>query len=92
MKFFKLNAYYLKLWLYVSIASLTALLTDLQHYVCHIGGEIHMTTTQIVVMVLNFMLQGLIACRAFMDDSVEKSIKEFDLPQIINENSKEIKS
>ena len=61
----------LKLCLYIMTASLASLLADLNHYVAA-----HSTTTlegasviRWVIIVINFVLQGLIAWRAFLDDS-----------------------
>ena len=65
---------------------MTALLADLQHYVCHFSGEVHLTWSQITVVIINFVLQGLIAWRAFIDDSAEKKSKEVDVPKLLTDN------
>jgi hypothetical protein len=81
-----LNSYYTKLFLYVITASLTALLADLQHYICRSSGEMHLSYTQLAIMIINFLLQGLIAWRAFIDDSSEKKLKEGDVPHALSDN------
>jgi len=82
-----LNSYYIKLFLYVVTASLTALLADLQHYICHFGGDLKITWSQLLMVFINFALQGLIAWRAFIDDSSEKKIKNVDVPSLLTENT-----
>jgi hypothetical protein len=85
-RYFFLDSYYTKLLLYVVTASLTALLSDLQHHLCKSSGEVHLTWTQLTIVVINFVLQGLIAWRAFIDDSAEKRSKEVDVPQTSDDN------
>jgi len=58
-----------KLWLYVICAGMTALISDLSHYTCEESGFSHITPVKMCVIVLNFVLQGIIAWRAFIDDS-----------------------
>lgn len=77
------GGHYIKLFLYISTASFTTLLADLQRYMCHESNELHLTHTQVLVIVLNFMLQGLIAWRAFIDDSFEKNNVETEKPKDI---------
>jgi len=73
MKQFKqFNGVGTKLFLYVSIASLSSLLSDLSHYTCshdHIGD---ITLVRWITIILNFLVQGLIAWRAFIDGTVER--------------------
>ena len=61
-----------KLCLYISVASLSSLLSDLSHYTCshdHIGD---ISTVRWMTIALNFIVQGLIAWRAFIDGTVER--------------------
>lgn len=85
----KVKCHHIKLFLYVFIASLTALLADLQHHICARSGELHFTSGQLLVLVINFTLQGLVAWRAYMDDSSDKDEKKSDVPVLLNENKKE---
>ena len=61
-----------KLILYVVTASLASLTADLNHYI-HPSAPSSMvpyyTFVTWVIIVLNFVLQGLVAWRAFIDDS-----------------------
>jgi hypothetical protein len=86
MKHCWLDGYRTKLFLYVITASLTALLADLQHYVCHGSGVFHINPFQTIIVVINFILQGLIAWRAFIDDSSEKRNKEVEVPTLLVDN------
>jgi hypothetical protein len=58
-----------KLWLYVICAGMTALISDLSHYTCEDSGFRAITPVKMCVIVLNLVLQGVIAWRAFIDDS-----------------------
>lgn len=69
-------------------ASLTALLSDIQHYLCKDSGSLHLSWPQGLVVIINFVLQGLIAWRAFIDDTPEKTDKESEVPVFLNENIK----
>jgi NADH:ubiquinone oxidoreductase subunit 4 (subunit M) len=83
--FFKLNSAIVKLFLYVSTASLAALLADLQHIFCSTTGDFKISGLKISIVVINFVLQGLIAWRAFIDDAAQK---EVDSPHHLTENIK----
>jgi hypothetical protein len=72
----KLKSHQVKLFLYVFIASFTALLADLQRHICQRNGELHFTWGQFLVLIINFTLQGLVAWRAYMDDSSDKEEKK----------------
>jgi hypothetical protein len=74
----KLNGYKTKLILYVSTASLAALLADLQHLKCALKGPEEVGFVYIAIIVINFLLQGLIAWRAYIDDSSENPQEEKD--------------
>lgn len=61
----------IKLLLYVSVAMITSLISDLSHHTDSIqGGFRGINEVRIVIIVLNVLLQGLIAWRAFIDGSV----------------------
>ena len=62
-----------KLFLYVSVASLSSLLADLAHYTCSHNHFDDISPIRWITIVLNFMIQGLIAWRAFIDGSVERA-------------------
>lgn len=83
------DGYHVKLFLYVITASLTALLADLQHYLCTNSGEIKISLTHCLVVLINFVLQGLIAWRAFIDDSSKNSEKGSEVPICLRDNKKE---
>lgn len=72
----KLNGYKTKLILYVSTASLAALLADLQHLKSALKGPEEVGFVYITIIFINFILQGLIAWRAYIDDSTENPQKE----------------
>lgn len=83
---------HVKLFLYISIATLTSLMSDLRHHLCFKSGEISLTTGQSLAVIFNLSLQGLIAWRAFLDDSTdkdEKDEKKRDIPSVLSENKKE---
>jgi hypothetical protein len=72
------------LFLYIATASLTCLLADLQHL-----NDLHklsllanleykMSAMHWIIVVINFVLQGFIAWRAFIDDATEKDEKKCD--------------
>jgi len=83
----KLNCVELKAFLYVSIASLTTLIADL---------GVHKTFSEIsdigfTIIGINFALQGLIAWRAFLDQSVGRDRAEKEKKanvELLNENHK----
>jgi len=83
------DGYQVKLLLYVTTASLTALLSDLQHYLCGNSGELKVSFAQTFIIFINFVLQGLIAWRAFIDDSVKPSEKDLEVPTKDRDNKKE---
>lgn len=59
-------------FLYIAIASFTALLADLSGFKTF--GEI--SSVGLLVIVINFLLQGLIAWRAFLDQTISNVKKE----------------
>jgi len=61
-----------KLFLYISIASLSSLLSDLSHYTCSHDHWSDISPIRWVTIILNFIVQALIAWRAFIDGSVER--------------------
>jgi len=67
MKIGKFNNYYVKLFLYVIVASLTSLLSDLHDIKCQKSGEYQTSPVNVSIIVLNVVLQGCIAWRAFID-------------------------
>jgi hypothetical protein len=62
----------LKLFLYVAAAVIGAIVADLQHHVCVIRNLVDITPIKLLTGGLNAILQGLIAWRAFIDDSHAK--------------------
>ena len=61
----------IKLFLYVSIASLSSLLSDFSHY----SDDVHVhdiNDMRWLTIAINALVQGLIAWRAFIDGSVER--------------------
>lgn len=72
----KIKTSSIKLILYVLAASLGALISDLHHYSCINGGFKDIPQIKFVAMILNVLLQGLIAYRAYIDDSYGKPSEE----------------
>jgi folate-binding Fe-S cluster repair protein YgfZ len=66
--------------LYISIASLTALMADLSEYKTF--DEISPITSSIII--INFILQGLIAWRAYIDQTISDSKKERNIELDVN--------
>jgi hypothetical protein len=60
-----------RLFLYVGIASFSSLITDLSHYTCSHNTWADINPIRWVVVVLNFVVQGMIAWRAFLDTSAD---------------------
>ena len=67
---------YAKLLIYVGISTLSTLANDLSHYTCHDSGFKDITVVHWCTIILNVVVQGLIAWRAYIDGSAEK-YKEF---------------
>jgi hypothetical protein len=66
-----INSVKIKLLLYVGVAMITSLISDLSHHTDSIqGGFRGINEVRIVIIALNVLLQGLIAWRAFIDGSV----------------------
>jgi hypothetical protein len=63
---------YVKLIIYIVISCITSLIADLSHYTCHDSGFGDITPVHWIVIGLNFILQGVIAWRAFIDESSAK--------------------
>jgi len=89
--FFSINSTNVKLVLYILTASLAALLADLQRLNTHtVVDPDHLSLVQIVTIVINFVLQGLIAWRAFIDNACgemeNKLEKEADKIESLLEN------
>ena len=66
------DTYYVKLFLYILTASLTALLADLHNIKSREMGETLYSPFNLVIVAINFILQGCIAWRAFIDKSSTK--------------------
>ena len=68
-----------KLWLYVSSASLASIIADLSHYTCPQTEFSSIPPVKMACIFLNLILQGVIAWRAFIDDSYssEESKQKF---------------
>jgi len=83
-KKFKIKKIFLRGFLYISIASLTALMSDLSGFkqFNEISPVIY---AQIII---NFFLQGFISWRAFLDQSISDNKKEeqnyqsIDIPKV----------
>lgn len=79
---FKIKKAVLRGFLYISIASLTALMSDLSGFKQF--NEI--SQVGLAIIIINFILQGFIAWRAYIDQSLTDARKEeqekFDLPKI----------
>lgn len=83
----KLNCVGLKAFLYVSIASLTTLIADLSAH----KSFSEFTDVGIAIIAINFALQGLIAWRAYLDQSVGRDRAEKEKRskvELLNENNK----
>ena len=65
---FRIKKAILRGFLYISIASLTALMSDLSGFKNF--GEI--SQVGIAIIVINFILQGFIAWRAFIDQTMSE--------------------
>lgn len=69
----RINSPNAKLLLYVLTASLAALLSDLQRLVTvNVDPPGHTSAIHIAIIIINFVLQGLIAWRAFIDNACEE--------------------
>jgi hypothetical protein len=70
--------------LYIGIASLTALSSDLSKY----NGFGEISSIKYAIIILNFLLQGFIAWRAFLDQTLSDVKKEeqpsqsIDIPKV----------
>lgn len=69
---FMKDCIWIRALLYFFIASLPALITDISQF----KSFNEVSQVGIVVIVANFILQGLIAVRAFIDQSISRTIKE----------------
>jgi hypothetical protein len=76
------NSVKVKLFLYVGVAVTSSLIADLSHYTCKDKSWSDITEVHWVVIFLNFILQGLIAWRAFIDGSVYQRQEELNKEQI----------
>lgn len=72
--------------LYFFIASIPALMIDLQQY----KNFSEISDISLSVIILNFFLQGLIAVRAFIDQSISRTQKDKKdkKVELLNENAK----
>jgi hypothetical protein len=91
MSRFKIDSVGTKLFLYVFIASFSSMLTDLGHYTCHDEGFQSITPVRWLTIVLNFIVQGMIAWRAFIDGSDEVVRERQDLIKTENVFKRAIK-
>jgi hypothetical protein len=66
------NTVFVKLIIYIGIATITSLSNDLSHYMCDKDGFSEITPIHWCIIVFNLLVQGLIAWRAFLDGSAEK--------------------
>ena len=74
-----INSVKVKLFLYVGVAMITSLTSDLSHHTDSTqGGFLGINQVTDVIIILNFLLQGLIAWRAFIDGSVFQEQEEMD--------------
>lgn len=63
---------YAKLLIYIGISTISSLANDLSHYTCHDSGFSDITPVHWCTIILNLVVQGLIAWRAYIDGSAEK--------------------
>lgn len=68
--------------LYFSIAAIAALITDISKYKHFSDIE----PVSLVILVSNLILQGLIAVRAFLDQSVSRAVERKSKVQLLTEN------
>lgn len=66
--------------LYFFIAAIPAFITDISQFKTF--SEISQTT--LVIIIANFILQGLIAVRAFIDQSISRSSEKKKKVELIN--------
>lgn len=69
---FKIKKAVLRGFLYISIASLTALMSDLSGF----KQFSEISQVGITIIIINFILQGFIAWRAYIDQSLTDARKE----------------
>ena len=69
-----------KCLIYIAIASITAITTDISNY----QSFDDITPIKLTHLILNVLLQGLIALRAFLDQSISKDIETTKDNQISN--------
>jgi len=67
--------------LYFSIAALAALVTDISKYK-HFS---EIEPVSLLILISNLILQGLIAVRAFLDQSVSRAAEKRNKPQLLTE-------
>lgn len=81
-KRFRLKKCEIRAFLYISIASLTAVMGDLGGY----QSFSQISPIQYTILFLNFILQGFIAWRAFIDQTISDVKRDqetkVDLPKI----------
>ena len=81
-KRFRLKKCEIRAFLYISIASLTAVMGDLGGY----QSFSQISPIQYAILFLNFILQGFIAWRAFIDQTISDVKRDqetkVDLPKI----------
>lgn len=65
---FRIKKAVLRGFLYISIASLTALMSDLSGF----KNFSEITQVGLAIIVINFILQGFIAWRAFIDQTISE--------------------
>lgn len=90
-----INSVHVKLFLYVGVAVITSLIADLSVHTDSAAGGFHgINEVRATIIVLNFLLQGLIAWRAFIDGSVYQYQEELDesYTKTIKEESEETKT
>jgi len=69
--------------LYFLIAAIPALITDLSAF----KSFSEIGSVAAVIITANFLLQGLIAVRAFMDQSISRNTRERKTVELINEKN-----
>jgi len=63
---------WLRALLYFSIAAIPSLITDLSKYKSYSD----ISSIALTILIANFLLQGFIAVRAFMDQSISRTLSE----------------
>ena len=86
-----INSIRVKLFLYVGVAIISSMIADLSHYTCKDSGWNDITPVHWFVILMNFVLQGLIAWRAFIDGSVYQEQEILDKEYTLQHKVRRVK-